>query len=133
MLKGVEEFFCRSDGVGTSIMLIIIGIVIVIISFFIEHKARSYADDLEKMSISLQQETNGLKMRLKAVEEELLIGIGLVSSSKQPIPKNKPVHEILVNRLFSLHTQGLSVEAIAKRSSLTTTEVTAVLRSKGVN
>jgi len=54
-------------------------------------------------------------------------------NSKQPIAKNKPVHEIIVNQIFSLHTQGFSVEAIAKRSSLTTAEVTAVLRSKGVN
>lgn len=118
---------------STSIILIIIGIVIVIISFFIEHTARSYADDLEKVSISLHQETNGLKKRLKAVEEELLLGIGVVPSSKQQILKNKPVHEIIVNQIFSLHTQGFSVEAIAKRSSLTTAEVTAVLRSKGVN
>lgn len=118
---------------STSIVLIIIGIVIVIISFFIENTARSYSDDLERVSISLHQETNGMKKRLKAVEEELMIGIGQIPKNEKQIPKTKPVHEIIVNQIFSLHTQGFSVEAIAKRSSLTSAEVNAVLRSKGVN
>lgn len=118
---------------STSIILITIGIVIVIISFFIENTARSYSDDLERVSISLHQETNGLKKRLKAVEEELMIGIGRIPKNEQQAPKKKPVHEIIVNQILSLHTQGFSIEAIAKRSSLTATEVSAVLRSKGVN
>lgn len=117
----------------TSIIVIIIGIVIVIVSFFIGNSARSFSDDLEKVSISLHQETNGLKKRLKAVEEELMIGIGQIPDNKQKQPKKKQVHEIIVNQILSLHTQGFSVEAIAKRSSLTSAEVSAVLRSKGVN
>ena len=117
---------------SASIVLIIIGILIVIFSFFIDNRARSYSDDLERVSISLHQETNGLKKRLKAVEEELMIGIGQMPKNDQEIPRAKPVHEIIVNQIFSLHTQGFSVEAIAKRSSLTAAEVTAVLRSKGV-
>ena len=69
------------------------------------------------MSISLHQETNSLKKRLKTVEEELMIGIGQLPDNKQKQPMKKQVHEIIVNQIISLHTQGFSVDGIAKRSS----------------
>lgn len=126
------HFLVRSDEVDASTILISIGIVIVIISFFIGKSAGSYSDELERVSISLHQETNGLKKRLRVVEEELMIGIGQLPKGKQQPQTTKPVHEIIVNQILSLHTQGFSIEAIAKRSSLTSAEVSAVLRVKGV-
>lgn len=115
------------------LILMIAGIILVIISFFIGSSSRSHADDLEKVSISLHHETNSLKKRLRVIEEELMIGIGSMSSSQQnQKPKAKPVHEIIVNQILSLHAQGFSVNDIAQRSSLTKTEVIDVLRAKGV-
>lgn len=119
------------------LILIIIGIITVIISFFIGSSTRSYADDLEKVSISLHQETNGLKKRLRTVEEELMIGVGTMptptNKQAQPVQHQpKPIHEIIVNQILSLHAQGFTTEEIAKRSSLTSIEVSEVLRSKGV-
>ncbi len=115
-----------------SLILIIIGLIAVILSFFIGNSTRTHSDELEKISISLHQETNGLKKRLKAVEEELMIGVGPMHKAGQPLKKEKPVHEIIINQILSLNSQGFSVEDIAKRSSLTKAEVNAVLRSKGV-
>lgn len=116
-----------------SSILIIVGVLVIILSFFLGNGARSGADELERISISLHQETNGLKKRLKIVEEELMIGIGPGQQSKGQRPKQeKPVHEIIVNQILSLNAQGFSIEDIAKRASLTETEVLAVLRSKGV-
>lgn len=115
------------------LILIIIGIVLVIISFFIGNSNRSNADDLEKVSISLHHETSSLKKRLRILEEELMIGAGSMPSSKQNQgPKTKQVHEIIVNQILSLHAQGFSVNDIAQRSSLKNAEVIDVLRSKGV-
>lgn len=113
------------------LLLVVIGLVMVIVSFFIGQSSRSNADELEKISISLHQESNSLKKRLRVVEEELMIGVGrmpVTSPQKQP----KPVHEIIVNQILSLHAQGFSTEDIAKRASLTNAEVQVVLRQKGV-
>ena len=65
------------------LILIIIGLIAVSASFFIGNSTEKYSDELEKVSISLHQETSGLKKRLKAVEEELMISVGPMSSSVQ--------------------------------------------------
>ena len=59
-----------------TIILLIIGLICIVASFFLGNSSSNYADELEKVSISLHQETNGLKKRLKAIEEELMIGVG---------------------------------------------------------
>ena len=114
------------------IILLIIGLICIVASFFVGNPSRKYEEELEKVSISFHQETSGLKKRLKVIEEELMIGINpseIPLKSKVP---TKPVHEIIVNQILSLHAQGYSIHDIAKRSSLTDTEVTAVLHSRGV-
>ena len=117
-----------------AIILLIIGLISTLASFFVGSSSSKHAEEIEKVSISLHQETHNLKKRLKVVEEELMIGVGHLST---PPPKNKkamakPVHNIIVNQILSLHEQGYSIADIAKRSSLSTNEVLAVLRSKGV-
>ncbi|MCG7336380.1 hypothetical protein MHZ95_14015 [Sporosarcina sp. ACRSM] len=116
-----------------SIILLIIGLICVIASFFAGNPSKKYEEELEKVSISLHQETSGLKKRLKVVEEELMIGVQPTTipiKSKNP---TKPVHEIIVNQILSLHAQGYSTRDIAKRSSLSEAEVIAVLQSRGVS
>lgn len=123
----------ESEKMNIPLTLLIVGILLIIISFFIGNSSRSHADDLEKVSISLYQETSGLKKRLRVIEEELMIGIGSMASTKQSKkPKAKAVHEIIVNQILTLHTQGFSVKDIAQRSSLTDMEVIDVLRAEGV-
>ncbi|AOV07855.1 hypothetical protein [Sporosarcina ureilytica] len=114
------------------LLLIAFGIIIVIISFFIGHANRIDSDELEKISISLHQETNGLKKRLKALEEELMMSMEPIGTNQQNINRMQPVHEIIVNQILSLNSQGFSIEDIAKRSSLTNEEVIRVLQSRGV-
>ncbi|WP_438310934.1 hypothetical protein [Sporosarcina sp. FA9] len=113
-----------------SIILIVIGLIAVFASFFLNNSGK-HADELEKVSISLHQETNGLKKRLKAVEEELMISINPISSNSRNKIQEKPVHEIIVNQILSLKTQGYSIDEIADRASLTTEQVKSVLQSKG--
>lgn len=110
-------------------ILIIVGIIIVIASFFFGHTNASKSEDIEQVSMSLHQETSAIKKRLRTVEEELMIGIG----SMEKKTASKPIHEIIVNQILSLNAQGYSIEDIAHRSSLSTADVQSVLRSKGVN
>src|SRR5690625_3499432 len=114
------------------LLLVAFGIVLVIISFFVSHSNRADSDELEKISISLHQETNGLKKRIKALEEELMMSMEPLEKSQYNQRTEQPVHEIIVNQILSMNSQGLSNEDIAKRSSLTSEEVIRVLQSRGV-
>lgn len=122
----------RSDEMDMPLILIIIGLIAVIASFFIGKSNQVSSDELEKVSISLHQETNSLKKRMRAVEEELMIGIGPMKGNQNKTKKGKPIHEIIVNQILSLNSQGFSVDDIAKRASLSTEEVISVLQSRGV-
>lgn len=114
------------------IILLIIGLICIVASFFVGKSSAKFEEELEKVSISFHQETSVLKKRLKVVEEELMIGM---NPTRNPIKSKritKPVHEIIVNQILSLHAQGYSTRDIAIRSSLSDAEVTAVLHSRGV-
>lgn len=56
-----------------SIILMGVGILCIIISFFLKDKTHKLENDIEDLSINVFQETNSLKRRLKVVEEELLL------------------------------------------------------------
>ncbi|WP_252502944.1 hypothetical protein [Sporosarcina sp. Marseille-Q4943] len=113
------------------LILLCIGLLCIILSFFVGKSTRKNEEEIENISISLHQETNQLKKRMKAVEEELMIGVGRVAHGQQR--KAKPVHEIIINQILSLKSQGYSIPEIAKRSSLSNEEVIDVLNSRGVS
>lgn len=115
-----------------TIILLVIGLISLLASFLVGNNSRKYEDELEKVSISLHQETSGLKKRLKAVEEELMIGVTPTPIRPKNSERPKPVHEIIINQILSLHAQGYSIKEIAKRSSLSDAEVAAVLQARGV-
>ena len=77
-----------------SIILMGIGIFFIIISFFFKDKTTQLEKEIEELSINIYQETNGLKRRLKVVEEELLVDHNFKVKSppnvvKQPTPRVK--------------------------------------------
>ncbi|MGG0667609.1 hypothetical protein [Sporosarcina koreensis] len=112
------------------LVLLSIGLIFIILSFFIGKSTKKNEEEIENISISLHQETNQLKKRLKAIEEELMISVGPVAHGQRQ--KQKPVHEIIINQILSLKAQGYSIPEIAKRSSLSDAEVIDVLKSRGV-
>ncbi|ARJ37416.1 hypothetical protein CSV71_09915 [Sporosarcina sp. P21c] len=112
------------------LILLSIGVLAVITSFFVGNKTRAMDDELENISISLHQETSNLKKRIRLLEEELMVAS---PSSEPPAPApQKTIHAIIVNQITSLHKQGYTIPEIAKRASLSEKEVTEVLHSKGV-
>lgn len=113
-----------------ALILLIVGVLAVLASFFIGNGNRAFEDELEKVSVSLHQETNNLKKRLRVLEDELMVSPP-VRENFTSAPK-KPVHAIIVNQITSLHSQGYTIPEIARRASMPETEVTEVLRSKGV-
>ncbi|KXH87437.1 hypothetical protein [Sporosarcina sp. HYO08] len=112
----------------TIIILLIIGVISLVASFF---TGRQSNHEIEQISISLHNETNHLHKRLKVIEEELMIGVGTMPTESKM--QNKNIHEIIVNQIYSLHSQGYAVHDIAARSSLTEQDVIAVLQKRGAN
>lgn len=108
-----------------SIIVMIVGIVLVTISFFIKDSSKISESDLEELSFTVYQETSNIKRRLKVIEEELLIETTVSPPLKKQI---KPaIHDIIKNQVLELHKQGFSFKEISVRSSLTIDEVKYVI------
>ncbi|MFE3575415.1 hypothetical protein [Lysinibacillus sp. NPDC059133] len=143
-----------------SIILMIVGILLIIASFFFKNNAKKVEQDVEELSISIFQETNNLKRRLKIVEEELLLEpefqvkspsaqnnkipnpkiqqvmqtvqqAAQTSKTGQPATQTKPIHQIIISQVLELNKQGLSVADISIRSNLTEEQVRQVIANGG--
>lgn len=136
-----------------SIILIMIGIVCIIISFFIKDSTKKIEKDIEDLSISIYQETNSIKRRLKVVEEELMLEpnfqvkspansntinkakknefINTLNPKQQELKKTKPIPEILVRQVIELDKQGYSVSEISKLSTLAEVRIQEILQNSG--
>lgn len=136
-----------------AIILMGVGIFFIIVSFFTKDKSAKVETELEELSINLYQETNALKRRLKIVEEELMLEPNFQIAPKKPqaqakspmatfqqvtaqlqqtqaipkAPQAKPINSILVSQVQALHAQGLSMDEISKRSTLSHTEIASIL------
>ncbi len=141
-----------------SLIVMVIGLVFIILSFFIKDSSKKTEQDLEELSISIYQETNSIKRRLKIVEEELLLEpnfkvqapkaqakpspmatfqqvagqVKAAQAMQQAATSTKPVHNILVSQVIELNKQGLSIEEISKRSTLTPEQIQGILLNGGV-
>ncbi len=134
-------------------ILMIVGICLLVLSFFVKDKTKKIEKDVEDLSINIYQETNSIKRRLKLVEEELLVDGPSVSKStlsptKQTKAHNiqstfgqqttnnqapvKPIHSILVNQVLELGKQGMSVPEIQKRSALSMEQIVHILKNGGM-
>lgn len=123
-----------------STVIMIIGILLIAISFFMKDSTKKLQQEVEDLSISVFQETNSLKRRLKLVEEELMLEPDF--QVKQPkntlekqstINEEKPVHEIIVNQVLALHKQELSIAEISERSNLSEEQVKQLIDMRGGN
>ena len=141
-----------------TLIVMAVGIVLIIISFFMKDPSKQIEKDLEELSIGIYQETNGIKRRLKIVEEELLLEPAFkVQPQKAPAKKTpletfqqvakqvgastpktasqsgaRPIHSILVSQVIELDKQGLSIEEISRLSTLTHEQIRSILSNGGM-
>ncbi|WP_237658446.1 hypothetical protein [Ureibacillus xyleni] len=107
--------------------------------------------ELEDLSISIYQETNALKKRLKVVEEELLLEPNFnvkspvstkkqMDTYKQQVPtksfktsqtKQTQINEILVAQVIALNKQGYPIDEISKMSTLSNEQIQSILQNGG--
>ncbi|MCM3720839.1 MULTISPECIES: hypothetical protein [Solibacillus] len=154
---------------GLSSILMIAGIAVIIISLLFKDKSAKVERDVEDLSINIYQETNALKRRVKALEEELLVEPNFqvrkpssvqqqqnseqqaafssfqqvaaqvkaaqsygTASKAAPQKSAKPtINGILVSQVLALNSQGLSIEEISKRSTLSHAQIQSILANGG--
>ncbi|MEK3853144.1 hypothetical protein [Cytobacillus sp. FSL H8-0458] len=111
--------------------LLILSIGLLILSVFLRDPYKELRDEMDQMSMQQIQEMYQIKKKLKVLEEELLV-------EDEPFTQNVPaepsvhfaekreVHEIIKNQVMLLTRQGLSIEQIARQSSLSPDEVRTI-------
>ncbi|MDQ0218307.1 hypothetical protein ELQ35_12560 [Peribacillus cavernae] len=106
------------------ISLLTVAILLLIFSFFKKDNVKKLEEELEELTLSHMQDIYQLKRKVKVLEEELLIGESsgqtlVPPQSVRSVVKNQPqINEILKVQVLSLYQQGLSLEQIAKQSTL---------------
>lgn len=142
----MKKVLYGGTNVDLSIILMVIGIICILLSFFLKDSSKRVEKDLEELSISIYQETNAIKKRLKVVEEELFLEPNFtvkspVASQQPKAPKSpvsntnhintKQINEILVSQVIQLNRQGYPIEEISKMSTLTKEQVISILNNGG--
>lgn len=121
-----KNFSIEVNAMDFSVIIMIIGILLIVLSFLLKDSSKKVEAEVEELSFSLYQETSALKRRLKVIEEELLIESTKITSPKKNT-KKPFVHEIIKNQVLELYKQGYSLKEISSRSSLTVEEVQLVI------
>ncbi|TKH07350.1 hypothetical protein FC682_02140 [Peribacillus simplex] len=116
------------------ILLFSLAIVLLIISFFGKDKVAKLEEDLEQMTLTYMQDIYQLKKKVKILEEEFVIQEDPVPPVKVKSTVNsndsEPIHEILKSQVLSLYSQGLSLDQIARQSSLTKEQTISVIEQQ---
>ncbi|MCM3167756.1 hypothetical protein [Peribacillus frigoritolerans] len=116
------------------VLLFSLAIVLLIISFFGKDKVAKLEEDLEQMTLTYMQDIYQLKKKVKVLEEEFVIQDAPVPSVKEQstVTSNdiEPIHEILKSQVLSLYSQGLTLDQIARQSSLTKEQTISVIEQQ---
>lgn len=117
------------------LVLMIVGLVVIVVSFFAKDASKKVAQDVEELSMNIYDETNRLKKRVKALEEEIMLDGATMPTPKKKEslaqPLQKPVNPIIVSQVLTLQKQGMSVADISTRSNLSEAEVLTVIAQNG--
>ncbi|MFE8702463.1 hypothetical protein ACFYKX_17845 [Cytobacillus sp. FJAT-54145] len=115
--------------------LLSFSLLLMIVSLFMKDRYKEIKSELEQLSMQQIQETYQIKRKLKVLEEELLVNDG---DFPQPLPtyasgsSKKEIHAIIKNQVWSLAQQGLSLDQIAKQSSLSIEDVQRIINELSV-
>lgn len=114
--------------------LVVLAIILFIFSFFQKDRVSDLEKNVEDLSLQHIQDVYLLKKKIAVLEEELLIQesdylANPSPSANRPVESKRQVHEILQNQVLSLYQQGLSLEEIQIRSTLSQDEITTIIQN----
>jgi predicted transposase YdaD len=110
--------------------LLIFSVLLLFISFFMSDPYKEIREEIDELSMQQMKEIYQIKKKLKIIEEELLMSdeeIGKIIQRNEPPKVKKEINAIIRNQVLLLAEQGLSVDQIAKQSSLTIDDVNRIL------
>ena len=115
--------------------LLAFAVILLLLSAFMKDPYKILREEIEQLSMQQIQDMYVVKKKLKVLEEELLVNdtdFQPVSSMRSPkiAPEKKEIHEIIKNQVWSLVQQGLTIDQIARQSSLTVSEVESIIAEK---
>ena len=115
--------------------LLALAVILLICSVFMKDPYKIVREEIDQLSMQQIQDMYVIKKKLKVLEEELLVNdveFQPISTIRPPSFSNekKEIHDIIKNQVWSLVQQGLTVDQIARQSSLTPGEVESILAEK---
>ncbi|MGM8214117.1 hypothetical protein ACLIA0_00930 [Bacillaceae bacterium W0354] len=124
----------------TIITLLVIGIILFIISFFINNRFDELEQQIEQLSISTLQDRYILKNKIKVLEEELLTDDIHFQSTIQTNDQNdnseytsKKREPSIVTRIQDLYSSGHTVEEIEQKVGISKTDILTIINQKNIN
>ncbi|MDX8045983.1 hypothetical protein SH601_08275 [Gracilibacillus sp. S3-1-1] len=106
--------------------IIIIAIVLLILSFFMQDKFKQLEDQFEQFSISSLQETYQLKKKIQVLEEELLMDDLSVEQSIRPTTNSSTQ---MIERVKELYQQGHDTAYIAAQVNVNEYDVVSIINN----
>lgn len=103
--------------------LVAVGVVLLILSFFVSDRFEELESEFEQFSISTMQDTYQMKKKIEVLEEELLTD-GNLTSNILRTSDNEPR---VIQKVIHLHEKGLSVVEIAQRTKLTNNDIQSII------
>ncbi|KAB2333867.1 hypothetical protein [Bacillus mesophilum] len=119
------------------IALLVFSLLLFTVSIFLKDPYKNLREDIDQLTMQQVQDMYVVKKKLKVLEEELLLDEQVMpqilntvkAQTSAPKPEKKEIHDIIKNQVLVLSKQGLSIDQIARQSSLTAEEVENILRT----
>ncbi|GEK33926.1 hypothetical protein [Kurthia sibirica] len=116
-----------------SLILMISGIIIILISFFVGRSKKQTDREIEELSLSFYQENDQLKRRIKVIEEELMLSTNKTPNKKKTsLNSASTINQIFISQVLTLHEQGYTLNEIAQRSTLSADQIATIIRTSQV-
>ncbi len=120
------------------ITLTVLSILLFVVSFFRKDRVSILEKNIEEMALQQIKDIYILKQKVKALEEELMlqepIGQQQTNGNRHVDQEHKQhIHAILQNQVLSLYHQGLSIEDISIRSTLSHSDIKQILKQEGLD
>ena len=114
------------------ITLLCIAIFLLILSFFKKDSLTNLERTVDELSLQHVQDLYQLKNRVRILEDELLsvntFDVLKKEKAQESSNSNEQINKILKNQVLALDQQGMSIEEISKRSTLTHQNIRSILK-----
>ena len=114
------------------ITLLCVAIFLLLLSFFKKDSLTNLERTVDELSLQHVQDLYQLKNRVRILEEELLsvntFDVLKKEKAQESSNSNEKINKILENQVLALDQQGMSIEEISKRSTLTHQDIRSILK-----